>query len=178
MGFNFKVDTEEYNTSVADQGSFEPMPNGVYEVELLGLEIVDFTKKTESPYFGEKALAFVWRVTDSNEEFAKRRLWDRVGLFPKFKNEKKSVNFSLMQFLAAVGITPDEEGNIEIPDVDELLDAGLVVHVDVAVEKDDKGVDRNVVKRYLTEEQVEKRRKSASAAKVTKDTPKANGLFA
>lgn len=80
--------------------SSKPVPAGEYNVTIFEAEIVPFTKKDDSPYAGLKALSVQLRISDGDQ--TNRRLFDRVGLFPKFqptqKNPQGSINHNFFNF--------------------------------------------------------------------------------
>lgn len=194
MAFSFKTDVETFNESaeVRDSGGdFELLPNGWYEVELIDAKVEPYSKREGSPYKDSDGLALTLRVTDNNEVGAKRRFWPRLLLAerwnPTAKNPKGAVNFTLNQFVAALGLI-DDDGNVEIPDPDELLDASPVFGIRVRTSKPELNPDgsvkypaRNEVDAYISleklAEKVANQTLEAAAEKVTPDSPAGNGLF-
>lgn len=184
MGFNFKYDEAEIAENLEDKGgSFEPLPAGAYEAELIDVKIAPLSKSEGSPYANTPALHLTWKLTDSNDEGANRRIWGTVALIDRWKNDKKTANFTLQQFAQAAGFL--ESGEIDIPDdADEILDNNIVVGISLKVRKavlnndgSEKYPAQNEIDRYLTLEQLAKRLSEKKAPKVTEESPSGNGLF-
>lgn len=191
MSLSLVVNSAAFNDAAEDRGgNFDPLPPGTYEVELIDAKIAPFAKSGK--YADVQAYRFTWKVTEDNETGKNRRLWSNIALIDKWlptaKNPQGASNFTLLQFLNAIGFSVDsdeENTEIELPDADDLLDANIVIGVDVKLGDEYNGRVNNEVDRYLSQEQLAKRRdnaKDSDAAKAASDvagkvTEKKNGIF-
>ena len=93
-------DYEAVKAEAAKGGSNTPLPVGNYNVTLYEASVEPFSKNADSPYAKFAALAITLQVADGGSKG--RRIWDRVGLFPKFaptqKNPQGAVNRSFFNF--------------------------------------------------------------------------------
>lgn len=189
MAYSFKTDVTEFEKSVEvrDGGNFPVLPKGFYEVELIG---VKSSKGNAAKGYGDvDVYNLTLKFTDTNEVGAGQRIWKDVYLTQKWASGKN--NFTLNQFIKAAGLI-DDEGNVEIPDPDDLLDMAPVFGVKlrnrtIAERTDKDGTvhpDRNEVDGFVTLEDLEKRLENQvleqTAEKVTPSedkTDRKNGLF-
>lgn len=184
MAISFKVDKAELEENTADRGgSYEPLPEGAYEAELIDVKLQKFAKSGK--YADVDCYALTWKLTEDNEVGKNRRVWHNILLAEKWlpteKNPQGAKNFTLQQFAAAAGFV-DEEGNLEIPDADELIDSDIVIGLDLRIQKErtENGKTypaRNEVNRYLSPEQLDTRRRAGATPKVEVEKPSSNGLF-
>lgn len=143
MAFSFKANVEEFAKSAEVRvGSSELLPNGFYEVELIDVK----QKESKSAaHNGVPLYELTLKLTDTNSVGAGQRLWGNIMLIERFNNAKKTPNFTLNQFVKALGLI-DEEGNVSIPDPEDLLDMDAVFGVKVELKPEETYVDKGETK--------------------------------
>lgn len=133
------------DAKASESTGFKPWPAGNYIGTIIDVKATTFGK-AKTGNAAKPALNVTVKFTDSNTgkgEGKKFIAW-RVPDFPKW--ESGSSAFLFYQFYKALGVVfpPDgEDGKVEIPDLEELLDQEI--GITLKIEKDNKDVPRNEV---------------------------------
>lgn len=177
MVFSFKTNVEEFKKSAEVRGAFEILPAGFYETELVDVKM---KKSSSANHNGVPMLELTLKFTDTNEFGSGQRIWGSVLLIERFNNAKNTTNFTLNQFVNALGLI-DDEGNVNIPEPDELLDLDAVFGVKLAIQEESTyqsggetktSPRRNTVEGYIPLEELTERLADQKLEKVApKVTP-------
>lgn len=131
--------TIEFDKEVVESSNsaFNPLPAGKYDVTIFSIKAGEFGAP-KSPKAGDNEGKPFWNVqyrVENSEDYTNRRLFQTVGLFPRWAPTEKSpdgaANFTLVQFLKAVGVDV-EEGGVKIPEVEKLLGKEVTVTVGIS----------------------------------------------
>lgn len=131
-----KVSVSAQDVKDSKGKAFGPLPAGKY---LMNIYAVTDDEFKNGPNKGREKISVQFQVAEGQKK-ANARIFQDVGLFPRWapKNgaSEGANNFLFYQFFKAVGVTiPEDGGEIEIPDNDELT--GEQVVIDLKVEQDD-----------------------------------------
>lgn len=167
--------TLQVNKAEFGQNSFDLLPEGDYELQLLDVKVEPFAKKGN--YTDISKYSVTWKVTENNEVGVGRRIFDNIAIIEKWRNEKKTPNTNFASFCRMLGVEPDEDGTLNLPDAETILDSDWIIHASIVIEEDKNGQydDRNAVSWYLTPERFEKSKRKAKAPETTASTSDATG---
>lgn len=130
-------------------GSFDAIPNGNYAATIFSIKAGEFgdPKPGKGNNKGKPFWNVQYRISDG--QYTNRRLFQMVGLFEKWAspdnpepNEDGAVNFTLPQFLTAIGVDLDEE--VKLPSVDEIQGTEVTINVGT---REYNGTKQNEIKR-------------------------------
>src|SRR6478609_8027823 len=120
------------NKASQQSGTFEPLPAGVYNVDIYDHKIEQYKNGGNA---GRDYLNLHLRISDG-QAGANRRVFVKVGDFPKWapKNGKEAVNFLFFQFYKALGVEfPDGDDltEVDLPDFEDLNGSRLGVRLKI-----------------------------------------------
>jgi hypothetical protein len=129
MGLKVNVSQKESESKALD-----PIPRGQYHVKVTDIETRESKseKNKGKPYYALE-------LTVQDGDYEGRKLWANVMLF-------EGALYSIVQICKAMG-QDVEEGELEIPDEDELLSEDFIVRV-IIKPADDQYDSKNVVKAF------------------------------
>jgi hypothetical protein len=122
MGFKVVVSEKEASSKV-----LEPVPSGWYIANITDVEMKEVQNPPKPGKKDNRGEAFyaMELVIESPEQYEGRKLWTNVMLFA-------GALYSAVQLVGAVGgEVPESEGELIIPDPDELLGKTVAVKVSV-----------------------------------------------
>jgi len=132
----------------AKEDSFGLIPAGTYEATIFSVKEGKFGpgRNEGRPFWNVQ-----YRISEGDYE--NRRVFQRIGLFtnwaPTEKNPDGASNFTLIQFLDALGAI-DEDGDAEIPEIDDVVGEPVTIRIKVQKGTDQYPDDRNEVQRVMT----------------------------
>lgn len=131
------VNVSQQDTKDSKGSGFDPIAPGTYNVTIFDFEIGQYKAGTANA--GRDFLNVQFRISDG-QKGANRRLFERIGDFarwaPKDGATEGKVNFTFFGFYRALGVDFDGvDGDVELPDYEDLKGAALAVKV--AIENDD-----------------------------------------
>lgn len=125
-----KVSVSAQDVKDSKGQAFGPIPEGKYLVNIYEVKDDEFKNG------GNKGLPNInvqFQIAEGQPK-ANARVFQTVGLFPTWSSGKN--NFTFFQFFKAVGVVfPEDGGDLELPDNDELL--GEQVVIDLKIKPDD-----------------------------------------
>ena len=114
--------------------AFAPLPAGKYNVSVFDLAEGEYKNGVNK---GKKFLKLQLRISEG-QTGTNRRVFTNVGDFerwnPKAGKEVGAVNFQYFQFYKALGVVfpkPGEDGEVELPDFDEIEGADLAIKLKI-----------------------------------------------
>lgn len=128
MGRTVAVKAKDAKSAV-EGGKFKPYPEGEYIAEIIDVEEPEGGIKSGQNR-GKPTLKVTMRFTDENEVGAGKKYieWG-VPLFTEWASGKSA--FLFYQFFKAVGVEFPEDGDVDLPDNDELLGEEIGVRLTV-----------------------------------------------
>jgi len=137
---------------VPKKSSYPPIPEGIYQVQILKMELVKDVKNfKDNGKHDEIKFSFV--VVDP-KKFIRRRLWKScaIKLSPAFESGQESTLYSIFSAVKKVKLTKAEAASVSIKDLNTLEGAQLRLSVKVKAYPD--GTEGNKITDYISAELV------------------------
>lgn len=136
---NFKIEKKEGIT-------YDPVPDDIYQVELLDIEVKE-QEKYKEPTKKEKVFSFQFTILD-HEELRGRNIW--VNFVPTYlyissKNGKNKL-YQIVESILGRELTPEDEATMDAEKLNKLIGHQLRIFVETITKNDKKF---NNVKKFM-----------------------------
>lgn len=135
MGRTVRVTKGAEEQAASGGGDFKPLAAGIYNVTIFEAEEATIKNGANAGVTGAR---MQFRVSDG-QKGANRRLfntvWDTERWAPKDGKKEGAVNFQFFQFYKALGVDFSTEGDVELPEIEDLAGESLAVKVKIVHDK-------------------------------------------